>query len=316
MSKSLTFDLTPNQAAMIKAVLYFDVFKYPLKKSELYENSAVTISQEDFNCELNALLENGLLIEVNGFIMNVERSYADVERRIKGNENADYIMATANKYSMKIASFPFVEGVCLSGSLSKNYFDENADIDFFIITKPNRLWICRTLLILRYKLLPKKKKKFWCVNYFISSDNLKIPDVNTFTGTELAHLLPMVNFSAYQKVMEQNAWYRDAFPNKQLPEKEFCIGFKKGVFQSFIENTLTGKAGDLLDNLLLKYTLNHWRKKYPEMNEENFELQFRSRKDVCKRHTNGFQNKILIQWQLKTKAFDEQFFTTLTALNS
>ena len=43
------------------------------------------------------------------------------------------------------------------------------------------------------------------------------------------------------------------------------------------------------------------------MNNEDFELQFRSRKDVCKRHTHGFQNKILVLWKEKTAEFEKRF---------
>ena len=65
-------------------------------------------------------------------------------------------------------------------NLSKNYFDANSDFDFFIITKPNRLWISRTLYILLFKLFSKEKQKLYCLNYFISEADLKINDQNLF----------------------------------------------------------------------------------------------------------------------------------------
>jgi hypothetical protein len=33
------------------------------------------------------------------------------------------------------------------------------------------------------------------------------------------------------------------------------------------------------------------------MEQEDFELQIRSRKHVCKHHTKGYQNKVLEKWQ-------------------
>ena len=299
--------LTRDQVEIIKAVLYFDIFKYPLTREELFENSAVNISRERFTGELELLLKNSFLKEEHGFILSQERSKKDVSNRIHGNQGAKNIMATAHTYSKKIASFPFVEGVCLSGSLSKNYYDKNGDIDFFIITKPNRLWICRTLLILRYKLLPRHKKKYWCTNYFISSDNLSIPDVNEFTGTELAYLIPTVNYQVYKKIIERNSWYKSKFPNKEEAAPDNCIDAPVTPLKSAIEFLFGGVVGSWLDNFLLEFTLKHWRKKYPEMNNDDFELQFRSRKDVCKRHTHGFQNKILVLWQNKTLEFEQKF---------
>ena len=131
-------------------MLYFDVFNYPLSKDELYQNSAITISCEAFERELKELLNQGFLKEDDGFILSLDRSKHDLNKRLKGNEGAKRIMNTALRYSHKIASFPFVEGLALSGSISKNYFDKDGDIDFFVVTKPNRLWICRTLLMLRF----------------------------------------------------------------------------------------------------------------------------------------------------------------------
>src|SRR4029453_8923510 len=96
-----------------------------------------------------------------------------------------------------IASFPYVRCVCISGSLSKKYFDDTTDIDFFVITKPGRLWVCRTFLILFKKLFLLNSKKYFCINYFIDSDNLEIPDQNIFTATELTTLIPMHDYELY-----------------------------------------------------------------------------------------------------------------------
>lgn len=303
--------LTTEQAEIIKAALYFDIFKYPLTADELFENSAISVAYQEFRKELDVLLKNKLLRQEGEFILCPERTKSDISRRLNGNAGAKGIMATAYKYSRIISSFPFVEGVCLSGSLSKNYYDKNGDIDFFIITKPGRLWICRTLLIFRYKLLPKQRKKFWCVNYFIASDNLTIPDINVFTGTELAYLIPTVNYPIYKKILEQNKWYKNKFPNKKEAAPQDCMNTPRPLLKSILEKILDGNLGTWLDNKLLEMTLKRWRKKYVHMGNEDFDLQFRSRKDACKRHVHGFQNKILVQWENRSREFERQFDVSL-----
>ena len=161
--------------------------------------------------------------------------------------------------------------------------------------------------MLRYKTLSARKKKFWCTNYFISSDNLRIPDINAFTGTELAYLVPTVNYELYKKILDHNNWYRNKYPNKPEATPKYCIATPTPALKAMVETLLRGKLGDWLDNGLLRFTLKHWRKKYPSMNNEDFELQFRSRKDVCKRHTHGFQNKILVLWKEKNAEFEKRF---------
>jgi hypothetical protein len=296
--------LTKNQIEIIKAVLYFNIFNHPLTRHELYENSAITVDEKHFNDELDQLIENNILKQHSDFILSIKSSENTITKRLLGNKGAEEIMPTALKYSRIVASFPFVEGVCLSGSLSKNHYDEKSDLDLFIISKPNRLWICRTLLIVAYKLLPKNKKKFWCVNYFIAADSLFIPDNNPFSGTELAYLIPTINYSVYLSLLKENSWYKTRFPNKNEISMDKCINTPNPFHKKAIEKLLSSKLGDWLDDLLLSKTLKHWQKKYPELAAEDFELQFRSRKSVCKRHTKGYQNKVLKLWDEKLMEYE------------
>lgn len=292
-------------------MLYFDVFHYPLRPAELFANSAAAVTEQAFNDELDALIHAGLLQRSGEFILSPFSNVADIKKRLDGNRGAQEVMPLAYAYSRRIASFPFVEGVCLSGALSKNYYDEKGDIDYFIITKPGRLWICRSLLIARFKLMPKAKRKYWCVNYFVSSDNLALPDRNAFTATELAHLIPAVNHGLYHGLLSHNAWCREQFPNKQpLPAKQ-CADAPRPLLKRLAEGLLSGALGRWLDDALLSATLKRWRKKYPGLGEEDFELQFRSRKNVCKRHTHGFQNKVLKLWEEKIRQWEQHFNTEL-----
>jgi len=301
---TLQYKITSIQQSIIQTVLYFDVFNYPLTSSEVYENSAIHIPFDVFLQELDQLIQHSFLKTSGNFILTINASETIIKRRLHGNKEAQNVFPTAYRYSEKIGRFPFVEGVCLSGALSKNYYDEQGDIDFFIITKPGRLWICRTLLILRYKLLPKHKKKYWCINYLISSDNMVIGEKNAFAGTEIAYLIPTVNYSVYQKFLQSNEWYKSRFPNKiQLSDKD-CVTLPSPLFKKVFEKILNAGFGAWIDDALLRITLKHWLRKYPEMKTEDFELQFRSRKTVCKRHTHGYQNIVLKKWEDKQRAYE------------
>jgi hypothetical protein len=305
MEETCAYRYTTDQLEIIKAVLYFEIFEYPLTVTELYENSAICLSREAFDEELARLLEGKILSRIGDFVLSRNGKEQFITRRKNGNVAACAVMPVAYRYSKKIASFPFVEGICLSGGLSKQYYDEHGDIDFFIIAKPGRLWLCRTFLIMRYKLLPKHLKKYWCVNYFIASSNLSIPENNVFTGTEMAYLIPTVNYDLYKNLLQQNSWYKKRFPNKGTRPDTNCIATPEPFMKRFIERCLGGRFGDSVDDLLLRTTLKHWRRKYPEMQEEDFELQFRSRKDVCKRHTKGFQNVVLGKWEQKQQEYEK-----------
>ncbi|MBC7696508.1 MAG: nucleotidyltransferase domain-containing protein [Burkholderiales bacterium] len=306
-----TFTLTLIQKDVLKTLLYFDVFNYPLKFNEVFYNMPVRISKEDLSDNLQCLIEEGFIKEEKSFYLLSSSSVDIIDRRLKGNAEASETMHKAYYFSKKIASFPFISGVCISGSLSKNYYDEHSDIDYFVITKANRLWICRMVFILYYKTLSKKEKNNYCLNYFISEADLLIPDKNDFVATELAYLLPTVNYSMYKRVLKENSWYKKKFLNKgELPDLN-CIEPPNPWYKKAIEFMFYGKFGDRVDDQLLYITLKHWQRKYPELSQEDFELQFRSRKNVCKYHSKGHQNKVLLLWEEKIKLFEKKFDVSL-----
>ena len=136
----------------LKTVLYFSIFQYPLTIDEIFSFSNHK-QLKDVKNEIRDLTAKNIIYEIESYYM-FEKKPELIERRIKGNKAAENVFDKADKVSKFISKFPFVAGVGISGSLSKGYYDPvNGDIDFFVITKENRLWLARTILVLYKKLL-------------------------------------------------------------------------------------------------------------------------------------------------------------------
>ena len=296
-----------HQKGIIRTLLYYDVFTYPLTKQELYQNHPSEIGKDEFQNEIDNLVNQGILFERSEFYLLNIKDESTIQKRINGNKLATQMFPAARRNSLFIAKFPFVSGVNVSGSLSKNYYDDHSDIDYFIITKPNRLWVCRTLFILYYKTLSKEKKKQYCLNYFISEADLTISDNNPFVAKELAYLIPTVNKKTYLDLLENNNWYKAFYKNKAEQDFSNCDPTQEPWYKKAIEAVFFGKFGNWIDNMLLRMTLKHWQKKHHGISKEDFEIQFRSRKHVCKYHTHGNQNKILKMWREGIKDFENEF---------
>ena len=112
---------------------------------------------------------------------------------------------------------------------------------------------------------------------------------------------------------DENKWYKSKFKNKEVLPALDCINTPEPLHKKLIELLFAEKFGNWIDNKLLHITLKHWRKKYPEMNHEDFDLQFRSKKHVCKYHSKGHQNKVLTIWQEKIKIFERKFDVELNS---
>ena len=143
--------ISPAEKAVLRCVLYFDVFEYPLTRAEIFENLSHVCTRQDSDSAVDELTAKEILKEFAGFVFLSTTSAGIIEKRVHNNLTAAKAMKKALRYSRLISRFPFVEGLCISGSLSKGVLDEDGDVDYFIITRPSRLWLCRSLLVIYKK---------------------------------------------------------------------------------------------------------------------------------------------------------------------
>ena len=277
---------------LLKPLLYFSLFQHPLTEEEIYDFSEAA-SKEQIKTELEDLVKEGIIFKIDDFYL-FENDKSLVKRRLSGNQMAKDIQKKADSVSKLISKFPYVEGVGISGSLSKGYFDDDGDIDFFIITSPNRLWIARTFLILYKKVFLLNSKKYFCVNYFISTNSLEIDEKNRFTATELTTMLPMYGNGSFHSFYEQNKWVNSFLPNKTVTEGLSKLNpVEKPLFTKATEGILNTKIGDWLDSFFLKVTYKKWKIKFDKLEEKHFNIALKSTKGVSKHHPLNFQRKVL-----------------------
>ena len=148
-----TKSMTQNQVRLLRQFVYYSIFNYPLSASELETDGKESELLEDLRH-----LEAQQFIQVDEDLFGIELTDELISRRKIGTEAALDIFPKALKNAHLIFNFPFVKGVYVSGSLSKGFLSEDGDIDYFIITKPGKLWIARTLLILYKKLFIRGSK--------------------------------------------------------------------------------------------------------------------------------------------------------------
>lgn len=293
------------QSALLRTLLYFEVFRYPLNLEEIWGNCQQHTTLAETKAALNSLVINGLIKKEKGFYI-VNEDNAVVEKRRVENELATKALIKAFRYSKLISGFPFVRGVYLSGSLSKGVMTKDSDIDYFIITAPDRLWLCRTLLVVFKKTILFNSRKYFCVNYFVDTDNIEIPDKNLFTATELVFIQPTYNYQLYLRCMEANTWIRNYYPNKDIKGNTGVLPDKELLLKQKIENLLNGKLGEKLDHWCFRLTLNFWRKKFKDFDADQFDIRLRSRKNVSKHHPQGFQACVLDAHLQKIKDFESR----------
>ena len=260
------------QKDLIRVLLYFDVFSHPLTKNELF--SFVGVSKE-LSKEAELVLDNLVwqgFISLHAGFYYFGNNKSVVRRRLNSKRLAESRMRDAKRYARIISFFPFVRGIFLSGSISKDSMSEDDDIDYFIITEPDRLWISRSLLILFKKLFLFNSYRNFCINYLVDTEHLLIGENNRFVATEIVTTIPAYNTSLHRKFLDTNSWVKSYYPTF-YHNGPFTIG-NPPFFKLWLEKLFNNSWGDRLDNYFLKSSLSYIRKKFKNMNEESFSKAF------------------------------------------
>lgn len=296
---SYTIELqTAVQSSVIDTLKYFGLFHHPLKAGEIHKFIDISISRQQLADELNNMVANGILFRSENMYALENHAEQYCAKRELGAAKAAERLKEAHKSAKIISYFPFVKSVCVSGSLSKGYADEKSDIDFFIVTAHNRLWICRSFLHLfkKFSFLVNKQHSF-CMNYFIDETRMCLEEKNRFTATELSTLIPMSNMGMYAQLMDENQeWIKTIFPNIYF-ENTFSrptIESKTGVTR-FAEWILNGLWPGLVNNWLMNLTDKKWRKKWKKKNypAEDYDLAMKTKWYVSKQHPLNYQKRVL-----------------------
>lgn len=296
---------SPLSKKIIRTILYFDIFNHPIKKQEIVDFTSKVEHLSVVNNELKALIESGVIYEFNNYYSARPDFGNLINKRMEGERIAQAQYGKALSRAKLIGQFPYVRAAYISGSMSKGVMPEDGDVDYFIITEPGRLWLARTFLILFKKTFLFNSRKFFCLNYFIDSDNLEIEEKNIFTATEVVTLKPIYDSGVYERFRQANKWVNEYIPNG----KDQQIIYNKTTSRpiaSFVEKLLNNQLGDKMDEWLMSATLKVWRGKFNYMNELDFDVALKTRKYVSKHHPQNFQSMVLQALQSRVQDFEDK----------
>lgn len=290
------------ESAVIKTLLYFNIFNHPLTAEEVEKYCPAPVSILQLRELIHSLIIKGLIFKV-GKGYSVREDITLIHKRNSDEERAESVMPKARFFSRFISWFPFVKGVFISGSLSKGVLKADGDIDYFIVTSGNRLWICRSLLILFKKIFLFNSHKYFCLNYFIDESNPIIKEQNIFTAIEIESLIPLYNFNCFLNFKQENSWTKNFLPNTKesvfFKDKQRSVVIKK-----FLEWCFSNSLGLYLNNFFKRVTLKYWTKKFHSSAEINFKENIKVKDDVAKYHPNRFQEKVLQKLEEETAIFE------------
>lgn len=210
-----------NSSSILKTLIYSDIFNYPLTKEELWKFLICDrfLKKGKLEKELGNLSGAKLIHLEGGRICLLGRGLIVGKRTKRLKESRRKIVIA--KRIVKVLSFiPTVLFIGISGGLAIENADEKDDIDLFVITSKNSLWISRLLLVFllilmgQYRGRGKKKSQKVCLNMIIDEEALELKRHDLYVAHEVVQLRPMFDRNnTYNKFLSENKWVTKFLPN-------------------------------------------------------------------------------------------------------
>jgi hypothetical protein len=243
------------EKSIIKTIAYFDVFNFPLTTLELWKwlyrpREKYTLQQVREILDTSSWLKGRLSLQ-EGFFSLKNRDNIYLLRKQNNNWAERKFQKTVR--IVKIFSFlPFVKMVAVCNNLSYSNSREASDIDLFVVSKKNKIWLARFFCLLILKILdlrPKEedRRDKFCLSFFIDENYLNMKSV--MLGQHDVHFvywfsqfLPIYDpEKLYEKLLVANSWQADYLPN-----------FYASEFINKVEPALLSKSVAKIINFLVQ----------------------------------------------------------------
>lgn len=177
----------------------------------------------------------------------------------------EYIEKT-KKYIKFIKFLPWLEMVRICNSISMNAWKKESDIDLFIVTTPNTMWLNRILITLIFELLKVRKTSekhasMFCLNFFVTTNRLNFESIklknDIYMYFFIIYLKPIINYNnTYEKFITQNKNHYDFSDYEYIinKNKKYIIEEKSKKYPNFIFTFLD----KICKKLFIKRTLNKY----------------------------------------------------------
>ncbi len=298
--RSTLQDFAADRESILRTLAYFDIFNYPLSKEEIQQYLVTHISPDRIDSLLQQMLEENSIFSLQDFY-SLQNNLLLIHRRRQGNKRAEMLLQKAAHIGRLLYQFPFVRAVAVSGSLSKNFADEKADIDFFIITRANRLWVARTLMHLYKKFtFLFGRQHYYCMNYYVDEEALHLKEQNIYTAIELKTVLPICGTFASEQLFQKNEWTQNWFPQcdfRSQSQPDPSISWIK----RFGEWIFNNRFGNWLDNRFQTITTRRWKQKQlkGKSNSHGLVLGLITDKHFAYSNSGSFREKVVSMYEKK-----------------
>jgi len=299
--------------ALIETMVFFDIFDFALTKEELCE---YTLYKQFTLNELQDFVNHQkFVLESNNHIYLKGRSITLKIRKDK-ETRAQKLIRRTKKYVKYMQILPFVRTVSLCNSLSYYDAEKGSDIDLFIITEKNRLYLARTFSwiftqILGIRRHGKKIAGRFCLSFMISKDDMNLESIKHENDIYFVYwtrlLRPLIGQRTYREFIQSNKWLNNYF-KYEIDSHKHLLPESKGFsrLQRILEFPFKGWFGNIIEKILQKWQMSRCNKKKLKLDNADGIIV---KKSMLKFHNEDMRTTYQRLWDLRYGQF-QKFLTS------
>jgi hypothetical protein len=286
--------------AIFQAIAYADVFDYPLSTTEVHRYLVgLRATRDEVEKALGSIQSLSRIDRY--FTLREREALFDLRRRRE--RNAAKLWLQASRYGRAIANLPFIRMVAVTGSLAMRNVDENADIDYLIVTEPGRLWFCRAMVLFVGRVAAMRGIHL-CPNYLITMRTLVFPDKNLYSAHEIAQMVPLSGLEVYHLLRKQNDWMLSFLPNAGgTPSQDHAYKspIQRSLAHPWLEKVLRSAPFTFLERWEMDRKIRQLTQEQGSSPESEFSA------DICKGHAHLHQARIQVALRERLKSLQQEF---------
>jgi hypothetical protein len=209
---------------------YFKNFFYAPTLEEVWQFLPVQIEFRKFKIIIEKLVEKKeAYTKNNRLVLPVNKEL--IKKSIEKQKISAGKWQLLKGYKPLLNRIPFIQFIGVSGSLAMGNAEKWHDIDLFVISFKNRLFLARLFITLLTKIFGIRRSRGvaqapdkLCLNLFFDESSLTVPKKKQsyFTAHEVLQLYPLINRkNTWERFIQENSWVKKYFPNCKT---EFRIG--------------------------------------------------------------------------------------------
>jgi hypothetical protein len=233
-------DLTTDELAIARSVVYASLFDYPLTLAQLRQTlieSAQTPSHVLATYNRSEALQSAIEFRDGFFFPKGRADLLDERRRRESRSRA--FLRRHRLLLRLICTMPYVRMVALSGSIAHLNLEGAGDLDLFIVTRGRRVWSVTVAVLLLAKLW--RRRRIVCANFVVADSRLALEQQDLFTASQIIHLKPLVGRDVYRRFLAANPFVFGFYPNfheadaTALPFRSIAtLEWLKGVAETLV----------------------------------------------------------------------------------